>query len=279
MLQVLSGLLLFSMLASADPIMWVAYSGGLATVDIGTGVIITDTNSASPAESIAFAPNGTLYGSSLEGLYTINTATGSATLVGDYSTEITNIAFGPDGTLYGLTSQAPDGTTDLVTINPATAAISVVGSNGEDAPLYTGGLAFVDGWLYAFGVSDGLYSIDPATGAATLVGLGANNLDAFRGLASPDGSSLCGVVTAPGPQGSGYNLYTVNTSTAADSFVFNFGDPYIDLGGVNDITFGPESGSPTPEPSSGLLTAIGLAGALVMGLVFRNSLQNGKLAG
>jgi hypothetical protein len=118
-------------------------------------------------------------------------------------------------------------------------------------------LAFVGRSLYTFNSGDELYSIDPATGTATAVGFGNRSLDAFLGLATPDGSTLYGVTTTPGPAGSGYNLYMIDTSTGADTFDLNFGSNLL-FGGIEGIAFGPQSQSPPPEPSTILLVGVGV---------------------
>src|SRR4029453_10901844 len=72
-------------------------------------------------------------------------------------------------TMYGLTGGAGGGTSNLVTVNLATGAATVVGSVGFNG----GSLEFgPDGNLYAgsTGGSGDLYRINKATGASTLVG-------------------------------------------------------------------------------------------------------------
>jgi hypothetical protein len=163
----------------------------LITIDPATGAIegantrfITGSGDNWPhATDIAFAPNGTLYGSVLlDGdalLITIDPATGAIqgantrfiTGSGDNWPHATDIAFAPDGTLYG--SVLLDGDALLVTIDPATGAIEgantrFITESGDNWP-YATDIAFApDGTLYGSVLLDGdalLVTIDPATGA------------------------------------------------------------------------------------------------------------------
>src|SRR5215472_7534861 len=91
--------------------------------------------------------------------------------VGALSISMDGLAFGPGGVLFGL-SQSPTGTAQpsLYTVDPVTAAITLIGSTGVSG-VNLAGLAFdsVSGKLYA-GIGANLYTINTGTGAATLVG-------------------------------------------------------------------------------------------------------------
>jgi hypothetical protein len=125
---------------------------------------------------LAFNPlNGVLYGiTGLESpndkrtLVTINPATGAATVIGTLTgtfgtTGLTDITFRSDGTLFGISPET------LYTVDLATAALSSIGSTGENSP--GGGLAFnSSGTLYSAGpTSSGTVDIlNTATGARTV---------------------------------------------------------------------------------------------------------------
>jgi hypothetical protein len=97
--------------------------------------------------------------------YRVNPATGQATLVGPQGQEVTALA-DRWGTVYGL---GGDGTNNLVTINTATGDATPVGPLGT-VTLSDGGLDFAgSGTLY--GIHDGgqWFTVNPATGAATVV--------------------------------------------------------------------------------------------------------------
>jgi hypothetical protein len=99
-------------------------------------------------------------------LGTVDVSTGNVHVIGNTGAALTDIAFAPNGDLYGISFE------NLYSINPVTAvtaAATVVGAT--DIP---DGIALVfgsDGTLYGAGNrSTYLYSINPATGAATSLG-------------------------------------------------------------------------------------------------------------
>lgn len=155
---------------------------------------------------LAFASNsnaGTLYASTSSfgpgELYIINQATG--TIIQDIGPlndslnvnyPITGLAFSPiTGVLYGSTGNAGAVDARLVTINPATALVTVVGQFNA-GPVNLSGkpatMADIDfdaaGNLYGVGSIGGpqLYSINTATGQATVIG--------STGLTSTSGGGL-----------------------------------------------------------------------------------------
>jgi Ca2+-binding RTX toxin-like protein len=95
--------------------------------------------------------------------YRINPTTGQATAVGPQGQDVTGLA-ASGTTIYGLA----DTTNELVTIDPATGAASLVGPLGT-VTVSDGGIDFKGSTLY--GIEDGgdLFTIDLATGAATVV--------------------------------------------------------------------------------------------------------------
>jgi hypothetical protein len=121
-------------------------------------------------------------------LYTLNPATGGMLLdigplndAGAVNYPITGLAFNPvTGLLYGSTGNSVAATAaKLVSINPATARVTVIGSynagpvNGSGTPSTMSDLAFnASGQLFGVGSIGGpnVYAIDVLTGAATLVG-------------------------------------------------------------------------------------------------------------
>ena len=149
---------------------------------------------------------------------------------------VDGLTFSGSGVLYAYTIppvRGYAGSSNLVTINPATGAQTVVGSLGRG--FLEGGMTFdKDGklWLYsepndstcASGGSC-LYSVDPATGASTVVGgPGVSNF-VPTGLAAD-----CSSVYATGGAAAGVNakflgdnLSTVNTATGAVTTVGNTG--------------------------------------------------------
>jgi len=149
---------------------------------IGTlGVSITD---------IAEAQDGTLYGVSFNALYEINTETAATTKIGNFSLSQYNdngmngLTVAPDGTLYGGTNKKGN----LYRINPDTAAVELVGPYGTG---FTSSGDIVWGpWSAIYvadpnGSSDQLLSVNPATGAATV--MGSIGFPAIYGLSFANG--------------------------------------------------------------------------------------------
>lgn len=106
-------------------------------------------------------------------LYTINTSTGVGTLIGNTGFFFDSIAFAPNGTLYLAAEQlgmmGPDPTTNqLDTINPATAMVLTSVSTTD----FFGALGIrSDGTIFGGnGDQADLFTINPTTGAETLIG-------------------------------------------------------------------------------------------------------------
>src|SRR6185437_12712324 len=144
-----------------------------------------------------------LYGATSSGhgeLYILNPATGASSsdigplndvLGANYS--VSGLAFDPNsGLLYGSTGGVSG--TKLLTINPATAAVTVVGSFAAGSATMTD-LAFdSSGNLYGISSSGGanLFSINKATGAATVVGPSGTDHTEGGGLAISSGGVFYG---------------------------------------------------------------------------------------
>jgi hypothetical protein len=129
---------------------------------------------------LTFDANGRLIGvnqgnAAAAQAFEVNTATGAATLIGPAGGQARDI---DDLTREGSVIYAIDRPTNtLGTLDPATGTYTVIGATGATVG-DTGGLAFCaeDGRLYAtFAADGGFYTIDKATGAATLIAI--NNVD------------------------------------------------------------------------------------------------------
>lgn len=107
--------------------------------------------------------------------FQVNTATGAATLIGPpngQARDIDDLTREGD-VIYGI--DRPSNT--LGRLDPSTGTYTVIGATGDTVG-DTGGLAFceADGKLYAtFAANGGFYTVDKATGAATLIAI--NNVD------------------------------------------------------------------------------------------------------
>lgn len=241
---------------------------------------------------------GQLYASTAAGaageLYRINPATGALLQdVGplndasgaNYS--MTGLAFHPiTNVLYGSTGNAntaAQGT--LVTINPATAQVTVVGAfnagptNSSGSPATMADIDFdAAGNLYGVASIGGpdLYSINVATGQATLVGAnGASTSTSGGGLAI----SAAGVFYGT-PTSSRFGAY--NSTTGAYTNIANPAKPagtgaYSSLAFDGSVLYGLNTGpgSPPPthivtiDPSTGTVTDIGASLASLDAIAFQ----------
>jgi hypothetical protein len=227
---------------------------------------------------------GTLYASTSAGatgeLYIINQANGA--LIQDIGPlndasglnyPITGLAFSPSGVLYGSSgdkfaaSQAK-----LVTINPATAQVTLVGSfnagvnNTSGVPATMGDIEFdAAGNLYGVASIGGpnLYSINVGTGQATLVGPnGAATSTTGGGLAISPGNVFYGTPTSArfGTYNPATGTYT-NISNPAKPAGGGYGALSFDGGILYGINVG--SGSPPPTHlvtfnlTTGVITDLG----------------------
>jgi hypothetical protein len=130
-------------------------------------------------------------------LYTINTATAVATLVGATGDFFGSIAFAPNGTLYMLAADLDSSgnivNQSLKTLNPANAhMLTSVATTVNPGAL---GIRF-DGKIFSGEGDDGnIFTINPVTGQATLVGNTGLNFIGDLDFQAPEPVSLvlCGL--------------------------------------------------------------------------------------
>lgn len=140
----------------------------------------------------------------------ISTTTGAGTDIGPFGRSQTwAAAFDTDGTLYTLTDGF-SGNARLATVNPATAAITHIGSGVGTFMIC---LEFAaDGTLYGVGYLDRvLYRIEKTTGTATAIG--DTGITFMMDLAFDSSGTLWATVSN--------NLWTLNTSTGAATLRFS----------------------------------------------------------
>lgn len=235
-----------------------------------------------------FANASTLYGIQFQtgtGFDLVNQSTGALTLIG-------NTGNGATGDLTSNlinTIWAPDMLNDaLLTVNPATGAISssvaIHDVTGALVPMVSLAWDPVTKVLYGntavgFGstANDVLYSIDPTTGNAAMIGtIGFNSVFA---LGFDNNGTLYGISNNRGA------LITVDTSTGAGSLVNT-----IQLSAAFDLAFRPEdntmfvgdSGTEslyTMDPTNGNVTLVGPYGGNpnLVGLAFLSVPEPGSL--
>jgi PEP-CTERM motif len=176
----------------------------LLTVNPATGAITTSipimaaTGAPIPIVSLAWDPvTGVLYGNTSVGfgnttndaLFSINATTGAANFLGVIGyNNVYALGFNNNGTLYGI-SQASN---ELLTIDTTTGVGTGVAGVGL-ADVYD--LAFRpedDTMFVADSGTESLYTMDPSTGATTLVGPygSSTNVVGLAFLSTPEPSSL-----------------------------------------------------------------------------------------
>ena len=240
-----------------------------------------------------------------DNLYTIDPTTGATTLIGNMGVEMTDIAL-RNGTMFG-TSFPPSGANSLYAINPTSGATTLIGSTG----VFLNALQFgADGTLYGAGgapgcgpppastACDSLYTINTATGAATLVGTGAYNSSGDLGLVNSlylssfansltdqlftvdpttGAGALVGNIgfaqvfglafvpetgTLYGFNDVGNNVISINTSNGAGTFVANYSSDFEILGATTDAV---------PEPRAAGIVTVGLS--LLVGVLVRRKMR------
>src|SRR5262245_36393881 len=216
-------------------------------------------------------------------LYTISTTNGSLVqdigplndLVGT-NYPITGMAFHPvTGVLYGSTGNAGAVDALLVTINPANARVTVIGSfnagptNSSGTPTTMADLAFDPaGNLYGVASIGGpnMYSINTTTGQATLVGPnGVSTSTTGGGLAISSAGTFYGTPTSSrfGTYNSITGAYTNIANPAKPTGGGAYGALEFDGSTLYGLNVG--SGSPPPtalaiiNPAAGAVTNVGLS--------------------
>ena len=213
-------------------------SGNIFTVDLSTGLAsfvaktvvdgATEDAPISNAMDIVFDANFTLYAQGYDTgytgskLFTVNASTGAATSVGAFGsgTNIMGLWANSENTIYATKYSNPG---NLYTVNPASAALTLVGSEGAYGNKPHGG----DKWI-AYGgwsgsdpptLTSAMYNAE--TGALTVTG---TNLAAYAGAANDiDVSKL----TITGEGGNTYTLTSDDvelTSSTEFSIILNAAD-------------------------------------------------------
>jgi len=233
--------------------------GTVYTIDAATGaatpVVSLTGNDDTSMVGLEFL-NGTLYATDVftPSSYTFGTidlGTGAFTPINDQGGSFNWWSLAADPTAGLFYAVDFDAGNNLVSVTPG-GVITGIGFTGVDI----GGLAFdsLNGILYGVGNGD-LYTIDVATGLATLVGSTGATFGFRVGLAyDPDTATLF----LNG--GDNDSLYTVNTATGLATVVGpSSAAGILDIDGLAVL---PNATTESPEPRSLLLAALG--GALLL---------------
>ncbi|HHP7232716.1 MAG TPA: S8 family serine peptidase, partial [Xenococcaceae cyanobacterium] len=175
----------------------------------------SDSSDSSEAETL-FAAN-LFDSSSSESLSTVNLATGEATVIGSQSASDIQAIAHQDGILYGFSIAEGLGTLDPETgeFTPSfansTLPVSIQGADLDEST----------NTLFAIGEDNALYTIEPSTGEASLVGDTGVNFNSRVGLAySPEDEQLYALGN---DSDTGDNLYQIDQTTGAARLVGNTG--------------------------------------------------------
>ncbi len=230
--------------------------GVLLSVDPDTG-LATPVEASTPVQNIsmsaiAFGPDEKLYGTGYDGInypfYQLNPSTGSANEMAHLPLRIGGLAFNSQGNLYGV--ELSTGSERLVTIDPATAAVTEIGILTEDIGIIGDIVFTADGRLIGTAFSSSLpagpyifFDINPATAEVTDVRPSSTFPPQGMGLVEP--FSFTG--------GS-----TNNAPVAADDIYATNEDQPLNMGapGVlsNDTDEGPLTAVLISDVSNGSLT-------------------------
>jgi hypothetical protein len=203
----------------------------LVTVNTNNGTVLSSVNfNVGGIESLAIAPNGTLYGATQGALYTIDPVTGIATLVGNFNNSVIgnsgqNIRFGYDGMLYDTDGGVNATSTQLFQISTTTGAATLMGTitNFPGLCLENSGAQ-----MYGVGIQLGAAS----TLVQSLVGIDLNTI-------RPGGTNLDGSTVDIG--------YQLLTGNFPNNYNFSSADTFIVPGSI----------LPVPEPGAALLSFTG----------------------
>jgi len=159
-------------------------SGNLVTIDPLTGVetLVGSTGLDASTNTFAGLTDGALYAlDASNNLYSINPTTGAATLVGatgvppidstDFTTPAYSDSLMGDGSQLYVSEQIFGVSTlseTLYTVNPSNAGTTTVGPLAEDS--FVGG-GYLGGSYYLFSADtgNGIYTVNPSTGATNFV--------------------------------------------------------------------------------------------------------------
>ncbi|HEY3662832.1 MAG TPA: hypothetical protein VGL24_06730, partial [Chthoniobacterales bacterium] len=162
---------------------------------------------------------------------TVDLTTGEFSKLGNSGQSLAGFGVA-NGILYATDFHTGIGT--LYTVNPRDGSLTAVGDSSVNIDIF----GSTTSGLFAVGIDANLYAINPATGAATLIGPTGQAFGTWRTL-SVNASKLYFA--------NGTNLYTLNTTTGAATLVGDMGG--LQLGSIlmeGGVLYGGEE-TPTLE--------------------------------
>jgi hypothetical protein len=216
----------------------------LVTMNTNNGTVSSSVNfNVGGIESLAIAPDGTLYGATQGALYKVNPVTGIATLVGSFNNSVIgnsgqNIRFGYDGNLYDTDGGVNATSTHLFQISTVTGVATLTGTVTNFPGLC---LENAGSQMYGVGIQLGAAS----SPMQDLLGIDLNTI-------RPGGTNLDGSTLDIG--------YQLLTSNFPNNFNFSSADLFVVPGSI----------LPVPEPSAVVLS---ITGGVIFLLISRKRLQ------
>jgi len=216
----------------------------LVTMNTNNGTVSSSVNfNVGGIESLAIAPDGTLYGATQGALYKVNPVTGIATLVGSFNNSVIgnsgqNIRFGYDGNLYDTDGGVNATSTHLFQISMVTGVATLTGTVTNFPGLC---LENAGSQMYGVGIQLGAAS----SPMQDLLGIDLNTI-------RPGGTNLDGSTLDIG--------YQLLTSNFPNNFNFSSADLFVVPGSI----------LPVPEPNTVVLS---ITGGVIFLLISRKRLQ------
>ena len=216
----------------------------LVTMNTNNGIVSSSVNfNVGGIESLAIAPEGTLYGATQGALYKVNPVTGIATLVGSFNNSVIgnsgqNIRFGYDGNLYDTDGGVNATSTHLFQISMVTGVATLTGTVTNFPGLC---LENAGSQMYGVGIQLGAAS----SPMQDLLGIDLNTI-------RPGGTNLDGSTLDIG--------YQLLTSNFPNNFNFSSADLFVVPGSI----------LPVPEPNTVVLS---ITGGVIFLLISRKRLQ------
>jgi hypothetical protein len=216
----------------------------LVTMNTNNGIVSSSVNfNVGGIESLAIAPDGTLYGATQGALYKVNPVTGIATLVGSFNNSVIgnsgqNIRFGYDGNLYDTDGGVNATSTHLFQISMVTGVATLTGTVTNFPGLC---LENAGSQMYGVGIQLGAAS----SPMQDLLGIDLNTI-------RPGGTNLDGSTLDIG--------YQQLTSNFPNNFNISSADLFVVPGSI----------LPVPEPNTVVLS---ITGGVIFLLISRKRLQ------
>lgn len=232
--------------------------GSLITIDkaTGAGTLVGGLGGGQAAADITFGADGTLFGwlePSSDDLATIDLTTGAATIVGESGLSTFGSALAGNGNPLTFAGEGDSGCLHQIDMTTGAASCPVSLDGSTDVAISAASYDSA-GRLFAVrlvnqgaGGTSELITIDPSTGAITVVGASVNGLDAIAfGVAQPLTAAKVAHVATSLPGGTNGYTITINNPNGAEATIESITD--ILPAGFGYVA-GSTTGATTTDPS------------------------------